>query len=138
MYKDFLNLICRLEPFHEMEILPGAGISYNKFKRDWGKQLTGQDALIAITSSNRPGIQANGAPLRFTSSEALNRRQSAATCELCDKPFTSMKQRHGDHNHTTGEWRGVLCMQCNMRIGWLETLEKHLDWLARALKYLDK
>ena len=40
------------------------------------------------------------------------------TCEFCDKPFTTQKDRHLDHNHEIKDRfnvRGVLCMDCNTK-----------------------
>jgi hypothetical protein len=38
-----------------------------------------------------------------------------------------------DHNHTTGQIRGLLCHHCNRSIG---LLKDSVDVLARAIKYL--
>ena len=36
-------------------------------------------------------------------------------CEYCETPFKNTKDRHLDHNHETGEIRGILCNRCNCR-----------------------
>jgi Recombination endonuclease VII len=38
-------------------------------------------------------------------------------CAICDRPFKSSKDTHFDHNHLTGQWRGVLCRKCNAAFG---------------------
>lgn len=41
-----------------------------------------------------------------------------------------------DHDHTTGEVRGMLCQPCNMLIGWLERLPG--DGIERVKEYLGR
>lgn len=65
-------------------------------------------------------------------------------CALCQKPQTeSTKRRKSsrrvrdlvvDHNHTTGEVRGLLCNRCNTGLWGVENKE----WLEKALNYLKK
>ena len=38
-------------------------------------------------------------------------------CAICDQP--SDKTLHVDHNHTTGDIRGLLCHRCNRSLGFL-------------------
>lgn len=63
--------------------------------------------------------------------ETLTREQEGR-CAICRKkltyPFT-------DHNHSTGEVRGLLCGPCNMYIGHIREKPEVLD---RAKKYLTK
>ena len=58
-------------------------------------------------------------------------------CAICktDKPSPNNKNDwHADHNHTTGEPRGILCSSCNTLLGRIENREK--DWFEKAKKYL--
>lgn len=42
-------------------------------------------------------------------------------CAICGKHSTDCKRRLAlDHNHKTGELRGLLCSGCNPNIAWLE------------------
>lgn len=38
-------------------------------------------------------------------------------CAICRKPDLKGKDVHGDHDHVTGAFRGVLCRGCNTGIG---------------------
>lgn len=59
-------------------------------------------------------------------------------CAICGKPETSTfkgKLRHlsVDHNHETGQVRGLLCNDCNAAIGFFKD---DIEILANAIKYL--
>ena len=53
-------------------------------------------------------------------------------CLICGKPPKPGKVLHVDHNHRTGQIRGFLCVQCNVRLVAVEDRE----WLRNARKYL--
>ena len=40
-----------------------------------------------------------------------------------------------DHNHTSGEVRGLLCLHCNVLAGWLETHGENLESAVSYLKH---
>lgn len=57
-----------------------------------------------------------------------------STSDVCEVCGTDDRLCY-DHDHTTGEFRGVLCRQCNVSIGGLgDTLES----LEKAVSYLKK
>ena len=39
-------------------------------------------------------------------------------CEVCNKEFSSTRDRHLDHCHETGLFRQVLCQNCNAMDNW--------------------
>ncbi len=56
-------------------------------------------------------------------------------CECCGRPFALTKRgAHLDHCHTTGTFRGWLCITCNIGIGGLGDC---LDGVRKAVKYLE-
>lgn len=57
----------------------------------------------------------------------------ARGCEICNSAFRGRKHAHLDHNHATGEFRGLLCPHCNAGLGWFQEDEARL---ARAIVYL--
>ena len=38
-----------------------------------------------------------------------------SNCELCEKQFSTSRNRHMEHCHETGEFRNICCTQCNLR-----------------------
>jgi hypothetical protein len=62
-------------------------------------------------------------------------------CAICRKLFVMDKEKyngpeypHVDHDHLTGEVRGILCSSCNQGIG---KLQDDVEILKRAAKYLE-
>jgi DNA-binding transcriptional MerR regulator len=53
-------------------------------------------------------------------------------CAICRRPPPEGKRLHVDHNHETGEVRGLLCSWCNTRLIALENRE----WFEAAQSYL--
>lgn len=56
-------------------------------------------------------------------------------CAICGGINKSGHSLHVDHNHETGENRGLLCSQCNTA---LERLESVTEWHTKAVNYLAK
>jgi len=56
-------------------------------------------------------------------------------CAICNKPITKLSKRMNiDHDHKTGQVRGLLCSGCNTGLG---HLGDDIEGLKRALKYLE-
>ena len=56
-------------------------------------------------------------------------------CAICGTTDTGKRKAfHVDHNHTTGEVRGLLCGNCNSGIG---NLRDDIGLLKRAIQYLE-
>jgi hypothetical protein len=54
-------------------------------------------------------------------------------CAICYNEFKSTQNTHVDHNHITGNFRGLLCRSCNQGIGYLKD---DIKILKSAIKYL--
>ncbi len=54
-------------------------------------------------------------------------------CAICESPPTPGISLHVDHDHGTGEIRGLLCVRCNNGIG---LFRESPDLLDRAVKYI--
>ena len=59
-------------------------------------------------------------------------------CKICGREillFGESKHRtaHVDHDHSTGKVRGLLCQECNTRLG---KFRDNTEYLANAIKYL--
>jgi len=52
-------------------------------------------------------------------------------CAICRREWMPGQHRfHVDHNHETGERRGLLCYSCNIKLGWFE------KFMPAVLRYL--
>lgn len=66
-----------------------------------------------------------------------NYRKAHPVCEICGKPERiknngkTTSKLAVDHNHKTNKFRGVLCCDCNRKLGWFENLREEV------LNYLD-
>ena len=54
-------------------------------------------------------------------------------CAICEKVFDSPSDACVDHNHETGEIRGLLCIKCNYGLG---QFNDNLQLLENAIEYL--
>jgi hypothetical protein len=55
-------------------------------------------------------------------------------CAICKTPFNGRWHQgpQTDHDHRTNIVRGLLCNECNLRMGLIDNEE----WLAKTIKYL--
>ena len=56
-------------------------------------------------------------------------------CAICKRNPTEVNKLCVDHNHDTGELRGLLCSLCNTALGFFNDSK---DILLEAIKYLEK
>lgn len=56
-------------------------------------------------------------------------------CAICERPPRDDISLHLDHDHTTGEQRGLLCFKCNNALG---DFDDDAERLLRAYVYLTK
>lgn len=76
----------------------------------------------------------DGSILDITKEELEQYRQQHIVCEICGKAETSSTSNPNrinrlsvDHNHTTNKFRGLLCRNCNSRLGWYENHKDIID-----------
>lgn len=55
-------------------------------------------------------------------------------CSLCERNLSDVKINI-DHDHTTGQVRGILCKGCNISLG---TIEKSLDSVKSQLEFIER
>ena len=67
--------------------------------------------------------------------------QQAGKCAICKDELPDLltydNRRRGyaiDHNHDTGEFRGILCLMCNTLLG---MANDNVDVLKQAIEYLE-
>lgn len=60
-------------------------------------------------------------------------------CAICESDHANNSRTNGklfvDHDHTTGEIRGLLCSSCNHALG---LMKDNVGLLSRAISYLSK
>jgi len=60
---------------------------------------------------------------------------STKCCEICSKELADRRSKHIDHDHSTGQVRGVLCSNCNHMVGNAQESE---EILLASIAYLRK
>lgn len=55
-------------------------------------------------------------------------------CTICHRPCATHRQLSVDHNHQTGQVRGLLCVKCNTMLG---VADDSVERLLNAVQYLD-
>lgn len=61
--------------------------------------------------------------------------QYGNVCSICHETCVTGQRLSVDHDHATGEIRGLLCRRCNSGIG---HFRDRIDLLHRAVEYLEK
>lgn len=61
-------------------------------------------------------------------------REGGGACWICRGPFNpERREPHWDHDHATGELRGLLCSNCNLGLGYFKDAPERL---SAAIEYL--
>lgn len=62
-------------------------------------------------------------------------RPAPLACENCSRVFRNGFDRHLDHCHMTGKFRGWLCNRCNRGLGYFDDC---IEGLQQAIRYLQR
>jgi hypothetical protein len=96
------------------------GLTKNEYQRLW--RLKNPDYVRQWTKKKREASHVR-----------LAGRPKPAACEVCGR---TNKRIHYDHSHLTGEFRGWICLGCNIAVGQMEDnpefLRKLADYLERS------
>lgn len=70
------------------------------------------------------------------SMEEFNRMKELQlnVCAICKEPCNSGHDLSVDHNHTTGQVRGLLCKRCNLALGYLREDEGIIKNMLEYIK----
>ncbi len=83
-----------------------------KNNSNWNKTSNGKKSLTIARWKSRGVIHDDWDTLYEQYLQATN-------CEACKSVFKNSKDRHLDHDHTTGLFRQFLCQDCNIMDRWL-------------------
>jgi len=80
----------------------------------------------------------NGQILDITNQQLEDYKKTHLVCEICGQVERASHNKKKvsklcrDHDHNTCKFRGLLCSNCNRKLGWFENYKEEI------LKYLDK
>ena len=80
----------------------------------------------------------NGQILDITNEQLEEYRKTHFVCEICGQIERASHNKHNvsklcaDHDHETCKFRGLLCSNCNRKLGWFE------NYKDKILNYLNK
>jgi len=66
--------------------------------------------------------------------DLFDSQNGVCAIEGCGYEFKDLTDANTDHNHTTGNVRGLLCTKCNMMVGSLEYFAEQLPALMEHIK----
>lgn len=103
-YSSYMHFACRCEPCREAFLV---------YKRK--RYVRTKDVYRRYELKKKYNISPEDYDALFTA--------QGGKCAICIKP-PKVFRLHTDHDHNTGTVRGLLCVSCNTKLGWLELLMK--------------
>jgi hypothetical protein len=114
--------------------------------RERAREWHADPANRARTAANHERYRADGRKQRSNRASHLKRKygitieqydaklaEQAGVCAICRCPPRSDISLHVDHNHVTGELRGLLCFSCNVTVGHVREDHERLQSIASYL-----
>lgn len=116
----------------------------NFCRRAWSKTTKGKESIRK--GRDKWNCSAHGRMLKFTwklkvsykiTVEEFNAMWISQnfSCGVCKREDPCGRGWHVDHDHVTKKFRGILCMPCNLGIGYFHDTPEHLlsavDYLRR-------
>lgn len=106
-------------------------------KNSKGKLGRGQKCKICsaeVSSIYRKQIPIKKAAQKYRVTEKeIEQVYYKTICDICNKPFKKDKRHAIDHDHATGQIRGLLCDLCNTGLG---MFKDNQELLQKAIVYL--
>jgi len=118
---------CRNKEYRKYSLTEGAKLLYKKRRKKYEKTDKGKRARSR--ANYRRGIREYG--LTIEQYDLMLSEQNNG-CAICGNS-ESNRRLCIDHNHITGEVRGLLCTSCNVLVGYLE---KNDGLKQKARRYL--
>ena len=75
----------------------------------------------------------NGQILDITYQQLEDYKKTHFVCEICGQPERASHNKKEisklcrDHDHKTSKFRGLLCSNCNRKLGWFETYKQEIN-----------
>lgn len=61
--------------------------------------------------------------------------EQEGVCWICKRAPKSNRRLSVDHDHDTGQVRGLLCTKCNTTLGWVEMYQENFDHYLKRERY---
>lgn len=120
--------------------LKGRKQTVPKSKESIDKQRASLKRSLKLKFKDQMVICGDDKLINITKSELEDYRLEHTVCEICGHAETLSTKREKttpnklsvDHDHATSKFRGLLCHNCNSRLGWYENHKAVID------KYLER
>ena len=135
MEKEFYNKICSNINCHNYVIYNNNLIKRNRVPKYCSREcfynhLSYLNLINRLHSMQNKSLKMkNGDKINITQLNNYFIKQKTQTCEICNKILKSSRENDFaiDHCHKSKKFRGVLCTNCNLILGWYEKYYKEIN-----------